>query len=107
MRTCRSLAAILLLTLLSACAPTGPLAQDAGSPAEGEPATLVLVNGLLIDGTGADPVPDAVVWIGGTVLRAVTLLVGDTVTEHLSPGGIGRGGSACGVRPVAGRILHR
>jgi imidazolonepropionase-like amidohydrolase len=69
-----------LALLPSACknepAP-GAVVQTAASPAEttlpgpGSRATLALVHGTLIDGTGAEPLRDAVVLIAGDEIEAV------------------------------------
>jgi len=73
---------LLLLPLVAACAgppQTGPQAPASASPtplaapptdAPGEP-VLVLTGGTLIDGTGAPPMPDAVVVIRGSRILAV------------------------------------
>jgi imidazolonepropionase-like amidohydrolase len=45
--------------------PTALPTPAAAAQATAGPVTLALVNGRLIDGTGADPLPDAVVLIGG------------------------------------------
>lgn len=53
--TIQKLFLVVIATLLfSAC-----------TPVSGQPNTLILVNGFLIDGTGSDPVPDAVLVIQG------------------------------------------
>ena len=60
--------AILFILLLSACTPPTP-APPVGS--NGQPVTLALVNGTLIDGTGADPLPGAVILIAGDEIAAI------------------------------------
>lgn len=62
------LASALILLAASACAPSRtppPTARPAASP------ELVLFNGTLIDGTGATPIPDAVLVVGGGRILAV------------------------------------
>jgi imidazolonepropionase-like amidohydrolase len=63
-----ALAAAALVVVVLACAPasTPPPASPPASPAE-----LVLFNGNVIDGTGAAPIPDAVLVIGGGRILAV------------------------------------
>jgi imidazolonepropionase-like amidohydrolase len=65
------LACTLILFLVSACvSPERPTENE--KPATSQPsATLVLVNGTLIDGTGSDPVVDAVIMIAGEHIVAV------------------------------------
>lgn len=59
------IAAFLALVLVMAAAPV----QGADSPAEEPP--LAVVGGLLIDGTGAEPVPDSAIIIqGGRIMAA-------------------------------------
>ena len=63
----RALLAAGLLLSLATCAP----APVYPAPTAGGPPALVLVNGILIDGTGADPRPDAVLVIQGEKIAAV------------------------------------
>jgi imidazolonepropionase-like amidohydrolase len=62
--------AIAMLVILSAAGCGGASAVSAPDAA-GQSVTLALVNGTLIDGTGADPVPDAVILIDGDTIAAV------------------------------------
>ncbi len=57
--------AVVIITLLlsSACAPATPTAAPTPVPAAAP--LLVLINGTLIDGTGVDPIRDAVIVIQG------------------------------------------
>lgn len=58
---------LLFALLLTSCAtPAAPTATDAP-----QPDTLVLINGTLIDGTGSNPVSNAVLVIQGEVILAV------------------------------------
>lgn len=57
---------ILLSIVISACANPSPTSTPVLSRA-----TLVLTNGTLIDGTGADPIPNATLVIGGDRILAV------------------------------------
>lgn len=59
----------LLVVLGSACSPLTPAA--APTPAPVTVPSLVLINGVLIDGTGADPIRDAAIIIQGERLVAV------------------------------------
>ncbi len=68
---------VIILFFGSACGPTRPApaataqAQPAPTPTvTAIPATLALVHGTLIDGTGAVPVPDAVVLLAGDKILA-------------------------------------
>jgi imidazolonepropionase-like amidohydrolase len=61
---------ILLFMLLSSIAGCGSPKGMSAPGITDQPATLALVNGTLIDGTGADPVPDAVVLIAGDKILA-------------------------------------
>jgi imidazolonepropionase-like amidohydrolase len=73
---------VLAAGLLAAGCTGGTPAPAAG---EGEPqtaVTLALVNGTLIDGTGADPVPEAVILIAGDRLAAV----GPAASVQVPPG---------------------
>ncbi|HTX92482.1 MAG TPA: amidohydrolase family protein [Anaerolineales bacterium] len=61
------LAALILLGGMGCSGPkAGPAAGNTSSRV-----TLALVNGLLIDGTGADPVPEAVILLAGDKIAAV------------------------------------
>lgn len=60
MRPRKSFFVLMAVLLLIGCLPSAP-------PAD----TLVLVNGTLIDGTGAEPIPDAVLIIQGERIVAV------------------------------------
>ena len=70
-RRSRLFAAVALLSLLltAACAAVTP--TPAPTPAPAAIPALVLINGTLIDGTGADPLEDAVLVIQGDRLVAV------------------------------------
>lgn len=57
---------ISLSMIISACAKPSPTTTPDLSQA-----TLALTNGILIDGTGADPIPDATLVIGGNRILAV------------------------------------
>lgn len=61
----------LLLCLVSACSTVSNLTESGEQTPSPAPATLALVNGLLIDGTGRDPVLDAVIVIEGERIAAV------------------------------------
>lgn len=57
---------IVLLALLSGCSRSPP-PEDAPQAGAGRPGTaVVLVGGTLVDGTGAAPVPDAIVVLDGS-----------------------------------------
>ena len=58
----------LLLSSLAGCGSTKPSATPGSMEAA---ATLALVDGTLIDGTGADPIPNAVILIAGERILAV------------------------------------
>ena len=62
---------ILSFILLSSIAGCGSPKGMAAPGITDQPVTLALVNGTLIDGTGAEPVPDAVVLIAGDKILAV------------------------------------
>ncbi len=65
-QSCKTLAAVFVVVLIVAWGGTTlGRAQDSTTP------ILALVNGTLIDGTGADPVPDAVIIIQGDRIAAV------------------------------------
>jgi imidazolonepropionase-like amidohydrolase len=73
---CATLLSVLLLGE-AGCSLDYPLAKATATAAP--QATLALINGTLIDGTGADPVPDAVVLIAGDKIltagpRAATMI---------------------------------
>jgi imidazolonepropionase-like amidohydrolase len=73
---CATLLSVLLLGE-AGCSLDYPLAKATATAAP--QATLALINGILIDGTGADPVPDAVVLIAGDKIltagpRAATMI---------------------------------
>lgn len=65
------LASTLLLFLISACNSSSSLTESVEQPSNQVSASLVLVNGMLIDGTGSDPIFDAVVVIEGEHIVAV------------------------------------
>jgi imidazolonepropionase-like amidohydrolase len=57
---------------LRVCQPVAPIALPAAAPEPTPgPTAIALVNGTLIDGTGADPVPDAVVVVQDGRIAAV------------------------------------
>lgn len=65
--------ALALSLIISACGLSQPVDSSLAStsaPAEAL-ATFALVNGILIDGTGSDPIPDAVVVVQGSQIAAV------------------------------------
>src|SRR5512137_2596911 len=68
LRTVFVLAALVLVA--GACAP-GTTLPPSPTARPAVPPELVLLNGTLIDGTGSDPLPDAVVVIGGGRILAV------------------------------------
>jgi imidazolonepropionase-like amidohydrolase len=75
----------------SAQPPSGPPGPAAAAQATAGPVTLALVNGRLIDGTGADPLPDAVVLISGDRIVAA----GPRAAVTIPPGArVPRGGCA-------------
>jgi imidazolonepropionase-like amidohydrolase len=62
--------ALIILVSVGGCAP-GAQVADQAPRTQGPQATLVLVNGTLIDGTGAKPIPGAVVLIAADRIVAV------------------------------------
>lgn len=64
-----------LLLLLSACTtvshPASAIPPGSGPSRPTPVGALAIVNGLLIDGTGADPIPDGVVVVAGNRIAAV------------------------------------
>jgi imidazolonepropionase-like amidohydrolase len=62
---------ILSFMLLLSIAGCGSPKAMSGPDITDQPATLALVNGTLVDGTGADPVPDAVILIADDKILAV------------------------------------
>jgi imidazolonepropionase-like amidohydrolase len=60
--------AIIIILLLSACTPPTPAPPLTSN---GLPITLALVNATLIDGTGADPLPNSVILIAGDKIAAI------------------------------------
>lgn len=80
MITRRLFTLVLLSLLLSACAAP---ATESPEPLAGQsPASLALVNGTLIDGTGSDPIPDGVIVIDGERI----LSVGPSTQVEIPPG---------------------
>lgn len=67
----KPLVCILVFILISACDLSGPAREGTEQALSQVSASLVLLNGRLIDGTGRDPVPDAVVVIDGERITAV------------------------------------
>ncbi|HSG41848.1 MAG TPA: hypothetical protein VLA72_01725 [Anaerolineales bacterium] len=67
------LASTFLLFFVSACDLSGrPMeSEEQSTNQDQESASLVLVNGTLIDGTGSNPVFDAVIVIDGDIITAV------------------------------------
>ncbi len=65
------LSVVVAALVLSACSKTasGPSTQSEDAP--NYRATLVLTNGILIDGTGTDPLPDATIVLNGPEIVAV------------------------------------
>lgn len=61
---------LLIIILVTACAGSTPTTHLAPSFIP-TPATLVLTHATLSDGTGADPIPDAVLVVGGERIIAV------------------------------------
>ena len=64
-------ASILLIFIVSACDISSSSTEKEGQATSQVSASLVLVNGMLIDGTGSDPVFDAVIVIDGERIAAV------------------------------------
>ena len=65
------LVSTLMVFLVSACDSSGPLTESEEPPSNQDSVFLALVNGTLIDGTGSDPVCDAVIVIEGEHIVAV------------------------------------
>jgi hypothetical protein len=72
-----------LVVLLAAvgCTSTSPVSH---ADNEGRPATLALVNGVLIDGTGTDAIPNAVILIAGDEISAVGPRDAITIPDEVS-----------------------